>query len=85
MSLVKVANINQKFDFFLQIHERMQRDFTNPNLIKKEGIIVFPLVFTWFSQRYRFDKQMSKAIIKEMDKRRLIEHVPFHGIKILRD
>ena len=48
----------------------------------KGGIIPFPDVFARICPIFCFTKEEAWAVLRSMDKKGLIEIVPFHGIRI---
>lgn len=83
MSLEKIAiNSHNSFEdkIFYEIYLKLNKDFNQSKLVKRENIITFPIVFSWFSQNYRFDKETVKALLKELEKRKLVKRIPYHGL-----
>ncbi len=50
--------------------------------ISKSRIIPFPLVYYRLGAIFHFDKEISKHILKSLERRGLIKIHEFHGVKI---
>ena len=70
----------------------MEKQFDFIDLVLKElkkidryrSIIPFPLVFNRLGTIFHFDKETALAVLKELQRRKLLRVVPFHGVRINR-
>jgi len=67
---------NEDFDFYKMVF----REILKINCRKR--IIPFPLVFYRLGTIFHFDKNNSKIILKILERRGLIEIIPFKGIRL---
>jgi hypothetical protein len=73
------------FDFLDEVFKRLVEDKEIKFCLKSRPnrIIPFPLIFRRMGVLWHFSKEDSIRILKELEKRKLIEIVNFHGIKIV--
>jgi len=74
---------NFEEEFLKKIYQDLKTDFSKYTIFIINKIIKFPVLFFWFSQKYRFDKKTVKAILRELERREYIEIIPYNGIRIL--
>jgi len=73
------------FNFHTFVFERLIKDEEIELYIKTNGsnIIPFPLVFQRFGTVFHFNKRQSFLILKDMKELKMVEIIPFHGIKLI--
>jgi len=70
---------NNKFDFYEMVFKEILK------INCKKRIIPFPLVFYRLGTIFHLNKNNSKIILKMLERKGLIEIVPFKGVRISND
>jgi len=68
--------VPKEFDF----HELVLTELKKINRYRR--IIPFPLVFNRLGTIFHFDKETSVLVLKEMERRKSVKLVPFHGVQL---
>jgi len=73
------------FDFLDEVFKKLLEDKQINFYLKSSPnrIIPFPVVFRRMGVIWHFSKEESIRILKELEKRKMIQIINFHGIRIL--